>query len=815
MVRQTRRSSLDFSEDEFQLISHGALIYSGRMRISRDQARRNFGAQVIDFLENSDIPIHLENKLLLKCIEKCKEWVFYLDDSGPAQVLSHNMDFPDKHESSSSEESEISMDEAKARRLLKQDTEKPKKLWLMAGLHFKMKKSRGRRRPVFEFKLPEKGVGLNRLNTVEHFKLPWNIYCPTAHGERRVLRWKSIKRNIWLDPNQHSKMVKQLKMDLDRDQDLLCNCEGSCDHSCFNRILQAECSAKNCRLLKTDPEMDCGNRPFANLLKNANQPYSTGYEVVETGDKGYGLRAIRQYAPHALIVEYIGEVIDYDEMTDRLKKKTSHYYFLSLEKGFTIDSAKRGSVARFVNHSCDPNCEMQKWYVNGEPRIGLFAGPKGVEAGDEITYDYNFNWFPDAEPQRCLCGANGCRGLMGKRSSKSSSPERMSPKAPLKVNSPKRVSPIQRRRTRRSDSPEVKPEPSDDFSSELKKPPRKPRQHKEDYSFEELSHSLPPALCKMLSINMAPPGDTVDEVSRGMIMLAENAMAVKARNRAVGSRTRSKSSSPSQSSDGALTGIPSRFLQPRETGSPVKRKRKRVVEEEDEEEEEEEEQKEKEKEKEREKEKEKEKKDKQEGRLQENQPAKQQEDTLSRTLERLMRPNFKSLKLIPRIPRQTRKKIVKGERKGIPNEFSRRAAEVEQSPRTIVSSSGRGVSRQSRLMVLRNQPRIPEKRASGKKPAEKSRAPPESKKVVKEVTPDYSVVDEAKDFVNQILKESFSLINELPQKNAEDKGTQESSDPRKKRRFQSTPENSMDALEKQRVLNDQLKEKIRLLEGDQ
>jgi SET domain-containing protein len=57
-----------------------------------------------------------------------------------------------------------------------------------------------------------------------------------------------------------------------------------------------------------------------------------------------------------------------------------------------VDATKKGSVARFVNHSCEPNCEMVMWLVNGRPRMALFAKKdgNGIEVGDELTYDYNF-----------------------------------------------------------------------------------------------------------------------------------------------------------------------------------------------------------------------------------------------------------------------------------------------------------------------------------------------------------------------------------------------------------------------------------------
>jgi SET domain-containing protein len=55
-----------------------------------------------------------------------------------------------------------------------------------------------------------------------------------------------------------------------------------------------------------------------------------------------------------------------------------------------IIDATKGSIARFVNHSCDPNCRVEKWTVDGEPRMALFAGDEGIVTSEELTYDYNF-----------------------------------------------------------------------------------------------------------------------------------------------------------------------------------------------------------------------------------------------------------------------------------------------------------------------------------------------------------------------------------------------------------------------------------------
>jgi SET domain len=54
----------------------------------------------------------------------------------------------------------------------------------------------------------------------------------------------------------------------------------------------------------------------------------------------------------------------------------------------------QGALGRFINHSCEPNCETQKWLVQGELAIGLFA-QRDIKAGEELTFDYNFERYGD------------------------------------------------------------------------------------------------------------------------------------------------------------------------------------------------------------------------------------------------------------------------------------------------------------------------------------------------------------------------------------------------------------------------------------
>lgn len=410
------------------------------------------------------------------------------------------------------------------------------KLWLRAGLYSKSYRSKT---PKFNFPLPKSP---SILNTPKDFAIPWNIYAP-SNGERKVVKWKSLKRNIWNTSRVDPKSLKNVKSR----QMETCDCQGTrCGDSCFNRLFQIECDTFNCNL---GPSIDCGNRNFANLNRKLarNSRYANGVEVVSAGDKGDGLRAVRLYLPHDLIIEYTGEIIDQEEVERRLNEDTvgqnRHYYFLSLGKGLSIDGGTRGSIARFANHSCDPNAEVQKWTVNGEPRAGLFAGAKGIQTGEEITYHYNFKWFPNAKPQPCYCGSANCSGFIGRRHH-TYSPKQSTPPTPISRSSSPQ--PTRSSRTKKS-SPSLSESSmsstsNSSSSKDLKvrkqklpdtNPYEKPvtsitrrsrlNRHPEDASFSQIAASLPRHVQRQLSINMAPPGSEFDDVSFGMTQLLATA----------------------------------------------------------------------------------------------------------------------------------------------------------------------------------------------------------------------------------------------------------------------------------------------------
>ncbi|CAG8453582.1 3083_t:CDS:10, partial [Scutellospora calospora] len=172
---------------------------------------------------------------------------------------------------------------------------------------------------------------------------------------------------------------------------------------CVNRELFIEC---------VDGECPCGSYCQNRRFQDAKY---ADVDVIFLPLKGYGLRVLQPLKKNQFVMEYLGEVIKNDVFMKRMKKYNEeglkHFYFMSLQAGEVIDATDKGCVARFMNHSCAPNCYVQKWMVGEKYRIGIFA-LRNVQEGEELTFDYNAERY-GSEAQACHCGEPNCRGIIG------------------------------------------------------------------------------------------------------------------------------------------------------------------------------------------------------------------------------------------------------------------------------------------------------------------------------------------------------------------------------------------------------------------
>lgn len=175
------------------------------------------------------------------------------------------------------------------------------------------------------------------------------------------------------------------------------------DSECINRATKMECVDQDCNCGD-----GCQNQRFQ------RQEYAS-VAVIKTEKKGFGLRAETSLQTNDFIFEYIGEVINEPTFRRRMvqydQEGIKHFYFMSLTKSEFVDATRKGNLGRFCNHSCNPNCYVDKWVVGNKLRMGIFA-IREIQAGEELVFNYNVDRY-GADPQPCYCGEPNCIGFIG------------------------------------------------------------------------------------------------------------------------------------------------------------------------------------------------------------------------------------------------------------------------------------------------------------------------------------------------------------------------------------------------------------------
>ena len=109
---------------------------------------------------------------------------------------------------------------------------------------------------------------------------------------------------------------------------------------------------------------------------------------------GYGLFAAQSIRKGASLLEYKGKRIS-SAYADALKTR----YLFEVDNEWTIDGSSRDNIARYINHSCNPNCECE--LRNG--RVFIHA-TRDIRDGEELTFDYGDEYFDEfIRPQGCKC----------------------------------------------------------------------------------------------------------------------------------------------------------------------------------------------------------------------------------------------------------------------------------------------------------------------------------------------------------------------------------------------------------------------------
>ena len=130
---------------------------------------------------------------------------------------------------------------------------------------------------------------------------------------------------------------------------------------------------------------------------------------------GNGVFAVQDLAEGETLIEYKGEIISWKEALRRHPHdpaQPNHTFYFHIDDGRVIDGNVKGNDARWINHSCEPNCEADE--VDGRVYIKAL---RNIAAGEELNYDYGLIIDEPYTPKLlsefpCWCGSEHCRGTL-------------------------------------------------------------------------------------------------------------------------------------------------------------------------------------------------------------------------------------------------------------------------------------------------------------------------------------------------------------------------------------------------------------------
>jgi uncharacterized protein len=144
--------------------------------------------------------------------------------------------------------------------------------------------------------------------------------------------------------------------------------------------------------------------------KSKNRKPAVRIEVRESGVHGHGVYAMESIAKGTRIIEYTGQRVSWEGAPN--DENDPHTFNFGLDNGEVINPEIGGNDARWINHSCDPNCEA----IEEDDRIFIDA-LRDIRVGEELFYDYALEIDePITEESKkkfaCHCRSSNCRGTM-------------------------------------------------------------------------------------------------------------------------------------------------------------------------------------------------------------------------------------------------------------------------------------------------------------------------------------------------------------------------------------------------------------------
>ncbi len=138
------------------------------------------------------------------------------------------------------------------------------------------------------------------------------------------------------------------------------------------------------------------------------------YRIKKSKIDKNGLYANRNIKQGTRIIEYKGKIISNQQSEEDSKfDNDKAIYLFKINKKYDLDGDFKFNTARLINHSCDPNCEV----FGSGLKVWVYA-MKNIKKGEELSYDYGFNYDKDYKNFPCKCGSKKCAGYIVREGSR-------------------------------------------------------------------------------------------------------------------------------------------------------------------------------------------------------------------------------------------------------------------------------------------------------------------------------------------------------------------------------------------------------------
>ncbi|KAI1490322.1 hypothetical protein F5X96DRAFT_552830 [Biscogniauxia mediterranea] len=268
--------------------------------------------------------------------------------------------------------------------------------------------------------LNAEGIQVDEPLTIEGYYVPNATGCARTEGVKKILnseKSKYLPHHLKVQKAREERQLRAAKKD---GKDAVASAAEAARLAAEKLLAKGNSRANRVNNRRFVADLNDQKRTLGqdsdvlrfNQLKKRKKPVKFARSAIHN----WGLYAMENINKDDMIIEYVGEQVrqQISEIRENryLKSGIGSSYLFRIDDNTVIDATKKGGIARFINHSCMPNCTAKIIKVEGSKRIVIYA-LRDIAQNEELTYDYKFEReYGSLDRIPCLCGTAACKGFL-------------------------------------------------------------------------------------------------------------------------------------------------------------------------------------------------------------------------------------------------------------------------------------------------------------------------------------------------------------------------------------------------------------------